>query len=197
LQTVECGWHVDVARYHDFKPHLFVYTTRDTYDQNQSFFNTDGGVFVPNSSASVQPGVGLLSSVIGGADVGYPMGFWLVDGAWVFYFNGEPIGGYPLTWFNGGPMTSGADRLRFGGEVGSSLPVWPAMGSGRKAEEGYGNAAYHRSTFVTDFNGVSTRPQLSDAGSVTGPCFSVDIHNTTDPVWGTYLYYGGAGGPGC
>lgn len=201
LQTVECGWHVDLARYRDMNPHLFVYATRRNYDRGHSFFNFDGGAFVPVTGASVQPGVGLFSSQIGGADVAYRMGFWLVDGFWVFYFDGEPIGGYPLTWFTvdgqDGPMTSGADRIKFGGEVGNALPEWPAMGSSRKAHEGYGKAAYHRGAFVTGHDGVAQWTQLSEAGSVVGNCFSVDIHNTTDPDWGSYLFYGGRGGPGC
>ena len=39
-------------------------------------------------------------------------------------------------------------RAKFGGEVGSGLPMWPPMGSGQHASAGYGKAAYQRAAFI-------------------------------------------------
>jgi len=124
------------------------------------------------------------------------MGFWVADGAWVFLLRRRANRRYPLSWFtvNGvdGPMTSSADRIKVGGEVGSGLPTWPSMGSGLRAEQGYLKAAYHRRVYVIHPMGVPSWSQLSEPAQLSVHVLS-DIHNTTDPDWSTYLYYGGNG----
>jgi hypothetical protein len=125
------------------------------------------------------------------------MGFYLTAGAWWFYFDGQPVGYYPLTWFNNGPMTSGAKRIKFGGEVGSDILLWPPMGSGQHAAAGHGKAAYHRAAFVNPASGGGIYATLAEAGSVTGTCYSVEITNNSASDWGTYLFFGGPGGQPC
>jgi len=198
LQTVECGWHVDYARYQNFDPHLFVFATRNNYATGDGFFNQDGGAFSLAANPPVLPGAPLPASQTDGAQVDFHMGFYLTAGAWWFYFQNQPVGCYPLTWFNSGPLTAGAERARFGGEVGSGLPPWPPMGSGQHAAAGFGKAAYQRAATVYPTGGGAPPATLAEAGSVTGTCYTVDItNNSSDADWGTYLFFGGPGGPLC
>ncbi len=198
LQTVECGWHIDITRYQgNADPHLFVYTTRHNYDDGHSFFNLDGGAYIPIPNPYVLPGAPLLVSQTDGTQIEYKMGFYLTGGAWVFYFADHPVGYYPLAWFRDGPLTQGATRIKFGGEVGSSLPLWPPMGSGRPASAGFGKAAYQRGAFVNPSGGGALLADLSEAGSTSGPCYTIDITNNSASEWGTYLFFGGLGGQPC
>jgi hypothetical protein len=125
------------------------------------------------------------------------MGFYLTGGAWVFYFDDHPVGYYPLAWFENGPLVHGATRVRFGGEVGSNLPIWPPMGSGRHASAGHGKAAYQRAAFVNPTAGGAVFANLSEAGSTSGTCYTIDITNNSASEWGTYLFFGGPGGQPC
>ena len=197
MQTVECGWHVDIARYGNADPHLFVYSTRQNYDVGHSFYNTDGGVYQPVPNPYVLPGAPLMVSQTDGTQIAYKMGFYLTGGAWVFYFNDHAVGSYPLAWFRNGPLASGARRIKFGGEVGSGISLWPAMGSGRHASAGYGKAAFQRGAFVNPVGGGALFANLSEAGSTNGPCYTIDITNNAAGEWGTYLFFGGPGGQAC
>jgi hypothetical protein len=197
LQTVECGWHIDRARYGDSEPHLFVYATRRNYDDGHSFFNEDGGVFHCVANPYVRPGARLLVSQTDGTQVAYKMGFYRTGAGWWFYFDDHPIGCYPATWFNNGPLATCATKAKFGGEVGSSLPLWPPMGSGYKASAGHGKAAYQRGAFIHSVAGGAVNASLAEAGSTTGTCYTIDITNNSSSTWGTYLYFGGPGGQPC
>ena len=199
IQTVECGWHVDIARYHDAAPHLFVYTTRHNYDvPYDSFWNLEGGVFQPVAKPYVSPGSPLAVSQTGGSQIEYKMGFYLTNNAWWFYFDDHPIGCYPVPWFNNGPITTKATRATFGGEVGTGMPAWPPMGSGQHASAGFGRAAYQRAATVNPISGGGVYATLADAGSVTGSCYSLRITNNSASFdWGTYAYFGGPGGTSC
>lgn len=199
MQTVECGWHIDLTRYGDSEPHLFTFTTRNTYATADNVYNRDGNVFVPAANATVSPGAALSSiSTSGGPQHDYQMSFYLVDGNWWFYFNAVPVGYYPLTWFDGGALTTGATRAKFGGEAGTGIPnLWPPMGSGAHASAGFGNAAYHHNATVYPAAGGAVDALLSEAGSTSGPCYTIDIANQTPTTWGTFLYFGGPGGTAC
>ncbi|HEY0695427.1 MAG TPA: neprosin family prolyl endopeptidase [Kribbella sp.] len=198
MQTVECGWHIDLARYQDAEPHLFVFTTLRNYNDGQNFYNLDGGLFRPTQNPYVTPGTTrLLFSQTDGTQVAYKMGFYLTAGAWWFYFDDHPVGCYPLAVFGNGPLTQGATRIRFGGEVESRIPFWPPMGSGSHASAGYGKAAYQRDALVYPAGGGAVSANLSEAGSTTGSCYTVGITNNSASDWGTYLYFGGPGGQPC
>ncbi|WP_431045455.1 neprosin family prolyl endopeptidase [Streptomyces sp. P1-3] len=197
LQTVECGWHVDIERYGNAAPHLFVFTTRETYHVGHNFYNLDGGVFRLVANPYVTPGVPLQFSQTGGSQVEYKMGFYLTNNAWWFYFDDHPIGCFPASFFGNGPLSTGATRAKFGGEVATKITMWPPMGSGQKAAAGFGQAAYQRAAAVNPATGGAVYATLSEAGSVSGPCYSVQITNNTASDWGTYLFFGGPGGNGC
>src|SRR5262249_53147912 len=132
-----------------------------------------------------------------GTQILYKMGFYRTSDAWWFYFEDHPIGCYPLAWFDKGPLTSKATRAKFGGEVASGLLTWPPMGSGQHASAGYGKAAYQRSAFIHHESGEALFANLSEAGSTTGSCYTIDITNNSASEWGTYLYFGGPGGQPC
>jgi hypothetical protein len=174
-----------------------VYTTRQNYDDGHSYYNQDGGVYKPVPNPYVLPGAPLMVSQTDGTQIAYKMGFYLTDGAWWFYFDDHPVGSYPLAWFRNGPLAHGATRIKFGGEVGSNLPSWPPMGSGRHASAGHGKAAYQRGAFVNPVGGGALFANLSEAGSTSGPCYTIDITNNSASEWGTYLFFGGPGGQPC
>ncbi|MFF7231795.1 neprosin family prolyl endopeptidase [Streptomyces sioyaensis] len=198
MQTVECGWHVDLDLYHNADPHLFVFATRKNYEPGHRVYNLDDGVFRPVDSPYLIPGAPLPYSQTGGSQIGYQMGFYLTGNAWWFYFEGHPIGCFPVEWFNGGPLTTKATRATFGGETANGLAMWPPMGSGRYATAGFGQAAYQRSSLVYPMGGGAVDSSLAEAGSVTGQCYSLQItNNSVDPDWGTYLFFGGPGGNSC
>ncbi|MGW2228435.1 neprosin family prolyl endopeptidase [Streptomyces formicae] len=197
LQTVECGWHVDITRYGNATPHFFVFSTRRGYAAGDSFYNEDGRVFQPVANPYVRPGAPLAVSQSGGTQVEYKMGFYFTNNAWWLYFDDHPIGCYPAAWFNNGPMATGATRAKFGGEVGTLIAQWPPMGSGRHASAGFGQAAYQRLATVNPVSGGAVHATLSDAGSVSGPCYSLQITNNSGSDWGSYLFFGGPGGDPC
>ncbi|MEW2526444.1 neprosin family prolyl endopeptidase [Streptomyces sp. NPDC047071] len=197
LQTVECGWHVDITLYGDAAPHFFVFTTRRNYEAGHSFYNQAGQVFQPVSNPYVRPGAPLAVSQSGGTQVEYKMGFYFTNNAWWLYFDDHAIGCYPAAWFENGPMATNATRAKFGGEVGTLITQWPPMGSGRHASAGFRQAAYQRVATVNPASGGAAHATLSDAGSVSGPCYSLQITNNSGPDWGSYLFFGGPGGDSC
>lgn len=194
LQTVECGWHIDRERYGDNHPHLFVYWTPNSYDTG--CFNLDCGFFVPNPSATVYPGISLVPSQTDGAQAEYLMGFMFTGDAWWLHFNGQWVGYYPASLFQGGPLASHADTIEVGGEVGTGFSFWPPMGSGAFAAAGYRRAAYQRDVLVTPVGGA-TRSAALVANPSPCNCYSLDVTNWSGSSWGTYLFYGGPGGSSC
>jgi hypothetical protein len=194
FQSVECGWHIDSQRYGDSDPHLFVYWTPDTYTTGG--FNTDGGYFVPNPGSNYLPGISLAFSQTAGSQVEYSMGFFLTGGAWWFSFNGQWVGYYPLSLFQGGPLASHADTVEFGGETDTSFGFWPPMGSGALAASGFGTAAYQRATIVTPVGDAARPANLTQSPSAT-TCYTLDVTNLSGSDWGTYIFYGGPGGTSC
>ncbi|MFI8930742.1 neprosin family prolyl endopeptidase [Streptomyces sp. NPDC053474] len=197
LQTVECGWHVDITRYGDAAPHFFIFTTRRNYEASHSFYNLEGQVFQPVSNPYVRPGVPLAVSQSGGTQVEYKMGFYFTNNAWWLYFDDHAIGCYPAAWFDNGPMATNATRAKFGGEVGTLITQWPPMGSGAHASAGFRQAAYQRVATVNPVSGGAAHATLSEAGSVSGPCYSLQITNNSGSDWGSYLFFGGPGGDPC
>lgn len=115
----------------------------------------------------------------------------------VFYCNGEALGGYPLSWFDldgeAGPITRGQSASNLAAR--SATPrrcghPWAPAGRLTRATVRLLTVARHKLPATT----VSqTGAQLSDAGSIVGNCYLVDIHYTTNSDWGTYLFYGGTG----
>lgn len=197
LQTVECGWHVDITRYGNDTPHFFVYTTRQNYNDGHSFYNLDNNVFRPVANPYVLPGAPLAFSQYDGSQVEYKMGFYLTGNAWWCYFDDHPIGSYPVSWFGTGPMATKATRAVFGGEAGTALSTWPPMGSGQHAAAGFRRAAYQRAVAINPTGGGAVHATLTDGGSVSGPCYSLQITNNSGSDWGSYLFFGGPGGSSC
>lgn len=193
FQTVECGWTVDLARYPDATPHFFVFATRENYITGQNVYNLENQVFRLVANPYVLPGAPLQFSQPGGTQVEYKMGLYLTNNAWWLYFDDHPIGNFPVSWFNNGPLTTKATRAKFGGEARSGINTWPPMGSGRHAATGFGQAAYQRAAAVNPVSGGAVYATLADAGSVHGPCYSLQITNNTASDWGTYLFFGGPG----
>ncbi|MGH3876819.1 MAG: neprosin family prolyl endopeptidase [Actinophytocola sp.] len=197
LQSVECGWQIDYRRYGDSEPHLFVFTTRNNYATGSNFYNEDGGVFHTVPNPHVRPGQRLQFSHSDGTQIEYKMGFYRTGQGWWFYFDDHAIGCIPSEFFNNGPLTSRATRVRFGGEAATKVSTWPPMGSGQFASAGFGKSAYQRGAFVNPLSGGAVYASLSEAGSTSGSCYTIDITNNSSSVWGTYLFFGGPGGQPC
>jgi hypothetical protein len=71
------------------------------------------------------------------------------------------------------------------------------MGSGAHASAGFRKAAYQRDALVFPSGGGAQHAGLAEAGSTSGPCYTIDITNGSDSEWGTYLFFGGPGGQAC
>jgi len=210
LQSVECGWQVDPSRYGgDINPHFFIFSTINNYNYKDhpegNFYNTERRIFAQVQNPYILPGSALLFSQTSGTQVEYSMTCYLTSSAsgpgWWIYFDGNPIGMIPTSWFEGGPMATGATRATFGGETGIIVPPmigWPSMGSGQHAQAGFGNAAYQRDCRINLAGGGAYIATLAEAGSVSGSCYSIQItNNGSSSDWGTYLFFGGPGGGSC
>ena len=181
---------------HDNNPHLFVYSTPDTYGTGS--FNNDNGLFKPNpaGSSAILGGQLPAASNTNGPQIEYLMGFYLTEGSWWFYFNGEWVGYYPLSWFGDGPLASNAKSAQFGGEATTGISLWPPMGSGTLAAGGLGNAVFQRNPSINLVDGTVQVPNLTPSPSA-GQCYTVLVNNSSGTTTDTYVFFGGPGGFNC
>jgi hypothetical protein len=194
-QTIEGGWIKYPARFGD-KSVLFIFTTPDNY--RTQCYNLECGKFVQTNRKWVLGGPWPRYSTLGGTQYGFQMQWKLSGGNWWLFLQTtgafEAVGYYPASAFNGGALTNGAQVTEFGGETGPTTTMWPPMGSGRPAGDGYGQAAFQSLIFYTGTNDVghwSTLEPHQDWPS----CYTIAPGFSSD--WGTYFYFGGPGGPVC
>jgi hypothetical protein len=192
LQTVECGWHVYPGSVH---PRLFIYWTADNYETTgcynlacDGFCQTDGSSILGGALASSQVGPD--------QQVEFKMGFFLAQGAWWFYLNNQAVGYYPVSIFRNGPLTAEARLLHAGGEVVRNT-VWPPMGSGFFAGNGFAVAAYqHNVAYAPPPSGGLRLARLEPHEPSPG-CYTVGVQNFSSSAWNTYFFFGGPGGASC
>jgi hypothetical protein len=196
LQTVECGWQVYPAFYHDAQPHLFTYWTADGY-RNTGCYNLTCSAFVQTSS-SFAPGMALSPiSVSGGTQYQIELAYWLTGGRWWLYFNGtqgaNAIGYYPVSLFQGGALASQASEVDYGGEtVGTTS--FPPMGSGAFANQGWQRAAYQRTIGYWPPQGGAMINANLTASQGWPSQYTAQLTMYAAP-WNETLWFGGPGGP--
>jgi len=194
LQTAECGWQVYPQKYNTDKPCLFIYWTADEY-QNTGCYNNDCSAFVQTDSTTVLGGTLAFSTPGPSTQFEYTLGFYFSAGNWWFYLNNQPVGYYPGSIYQGGPLSVGnATEIDFGGEtVGNG--TWPPMGSGAFASGGFGQAAYQRAIqYFPPAGGVANASLSMQQPSPL--CYTIQVSSSAD-AWGTYFFFGGTGGMNC
>lgn len=200
LQTVEVGWQVFPGKYGNASPNLFIYYTPDGY--NTGSYNLDSAnTFVQLHNSFTIGGALPWVSVKGGAQQCLLIGVYKWGDAWWIYLNGftndNLLGYYPTSLFGSGQMATAADTIDYGGETVSGTPPdgdWGAMGSGADASAGWQQAAFHCYIYYWAPNGSAQWANLSQIA----PSACYGYSSGFDPAsWGTYFFFGGAGGGDC
>jgi hypothetical protein len=195
-QTVEAGWQVFPDRWNSDKAALFIYYTTGGYQDGTGCYNLDCSGFVQTSN-NVYLGSGFDHySTPGEVQWGFELQYKRnTDGNWWLFYRGGgdwiPVGYYPHAVFGTGKLGRNADKVAFGGEDTGS-PSAKQMGSGEKAEQGYGKAAFQNTIFYIDTNMASKWANLTKE-EPDPTCYNTAISNIYG-AWGTNLYFGG---PSC
>lgn len=195
LNSIEAGWQVSPELYGDGKARLFIYWTTDGY-QTTGCYNLLCSGFVQTSDtvaigASIAP-----VSTFGGSQFQIEIMIWKDprQGNWWMAFEGSHIVGYwPAVLFS--HLSDHASMVEWGGEVVNSRPngqhTGTQMGSGRFAEDGFGEASFFHSLQVVDsFNNLEP---ISNVQTLAENPNCYDIKSMQDPNWGSSFYYGGPG----
>lgn len=199
-QTVEVGWQVYPGKYHNASPNLFIYYTPDNYATGS--YNLDNSnTFVQLHNTYTIGGAIPRVSVRGGAQQMMMIGVYKWGDAWWIYLDGfsndNLLGYYPTSLFGSGPMATAADTIVYGGETDCDKPPsgdWSPMGSGADASAGYPQAAFHCYIYYWSPDGTSNWANLSQIAPSNCYGFAGGFDKTS---WGTYFYFGGAGGGDC
>jgi hypothetical protein len=204
LQTIEGGWHVYPNLYNDTQlvTRLFLFWTADGYATTGSYnlANRPGqGGFIQTDNTWVLGGSFPVSTA-GGDQRGFAMQ-WQRDpanGNWWLFLQGSgnpvAVGYYPAALYGGGALSQAAQSVDFGGEVcgqpgGNQTGQ---MGSGQDSAAGWQAAAFQKEiAYLTSAGWVpaTLTPDQRDA-----PAYTIDLHNNSGTAWGTYFFFGGAGG---
>lgn len=217
LETVEVGWEVYGAHYHDFYeynpktkeydyysiPHLFIYSTQNGYNPDRDGAgcrNLECDDFVQTDSSVVLGGTfSNVSSSSGGTQYSTRMK-WLKDGAtgdWWLKIADTWVGYYPKSLYDPKGLKYQASYIDFGGEITNYEPdgrhTKTDMGSGHNPTFGYGfgYAAYQRNIKYVNLSGADTEPTLTENVN-NADCYGFDA-GASGSSWGTYFYFGGDG----
>eukprot|EP00253_Pinus_taeda_P008170 PITA_08170 len=201
IESIEVGWMVNPEQYGDEQTRLFVYWTSDSYHNGCYDLLCEG--YVPVNDGMLPGHIIEPVSVDGGEqhDVKLSVDYQVISNvgpAWVFHYEGEPMGYWPVSLF--GDLNQGATYGAFGGEVcytarapGTRL-TRTDMGSGHFPEAGLGHAAYIRHMVIhgADGNELFLHPETL-AGSPE--CYQAEFVDVDDdPEWRRGMLFGGPGG---
>ena len=194
LQSAEVGWQV---WYNTTYPVLFVYWTADNYGST-GCYNVcaagRGGSFVQLNGVSWPVG-GALSpwSTISGPQYELDVGYYLYQGNWWLFVQGQAIGYYPGSNYRGGPLSKYATLVEYGGETATySATSWPPMGSGNYASAGFRRAAYQRQITYYPTTGGASDARLTVIQEA--PWDYTAVLNYYNAPWKETLFFGGPGG---
>jgi hypothetical protein len=190
-QTAEVGWH-NLGGFGHQASKLFVYYTADNY-QSTGCYNLSCGAFVQVNNSWTLGGAFPSYSVYGGDQAWFTAQYYLYSGNWWLAINGTWIGYYPTSIYQGGQMAYNAQLIEYGGEVDAQNKntLYPQMGSGDWATNGYTHAAFQSQIFYMDTNNVSHAASLS-AYEEAPSCYLVDGTGLSSDY--PYFYFGGPGG---
>jgi hypothetical protein len=201
-QTVEVGWQVFPTKYGNALPNLFIFYTNAGYQNGSGSYNLDdANTFVQLSNNYTIGGAVPQMSMADGTQQNLLIATYLSNGAWWIYVNGltssDILGYYPTTLFGAGPMTTAADAITFGGETVSGDPPngnWGQMGTGVPGTAGWPDAAYQCCIAYWGTDGTDNWANLSQVAS--SACYPW-LGGFDSTSWGTYFFFGGAGGGDC
>ncbi|EAZ00511.1 protein neprosin isoform X1 [Oryza sativa Japonica Group] len=193
LNTIETGWQVYPAMYGDDKTRLFIYWTRDAYNETGCYNLACSGFIQTNPQFVIGGSISPVSTY-GDTQYEYDYLVWKdpAGGNWWLQVQGNNVGYWPSSIFTL-LQTGVADSVEWGGEVNSPQITTP-MGSGHFPEEGFGKATYSRAIQVVDSSNNLKPPNGVGLIAPLPSCYNVMTGSSSTTSWGTYIYYGG---PGC
>ncbi|KAJ9703092.1 hypothetical protein PVL29_004740 [Vitis rotundifolia] len=202
LNSVEAGWHVLPHLYGDKNTRLFAFWTADGY-QSTGCYNTlcpgfvqvDKEIVVGAAIAPAPPSPASYTKLIFSYGRFDPK----TENWWLGYENNTVVGYWPSNLFT--HLAANATLVEGGGEVLNTNPngahTSTQMGSGRFAQEGYGNASYFRNLGLVDSNNNINSPQSISTKADNSNCYNIDLLNNNND-WGTHFFYRGLGfNPNC
>jgi hypothetical protein len=195
FQSIESGWRVAPAQYHDNLAHLFVYYTPDGYASG--YYDTLGPGFV-QWSGSLYPGARFPAySAPGGSQFEVRLTWTWMSGNWYLWVNRQIIGYYPGSLFGNGELATHSTVIQYGGEIlGDSRGFFyfPQMGSGDWGTQGYGSAAYQRELWHLDVHANAIPANLTVNNNCASRSSMLGPYTDPNPSWQTYFFFGGPGG---
>ncbi|EAZ36623.1 hypothetical protein OsJ_20969 [Oryza sativa Japonica Group] len=181
------------AMYGDDKTRLFIYWTRDAYNETGCYNLACSGFIQTNPQFVIGGSISPVSTY-GDTQYEYDYLVWKdpAGGNWWLQVQGNNVGYWPSSIFTL-LQTGVADSVEWGGEVNSPQITTP-MGSGHFPEEGFGKATYSRAIQVVDSSNNLKPPNGVGLIAPLPSCYNVMTGSSSTTSWGTYIYYGG---PGC
>lgn len=197
IQSIEGGWQVAPWMWGTTDPVLFIYWTADHYG-NTGCYNHLCPSFVQTNNKYMLPHVLQPYSTVDNPGLGVSLEWQLYSGNWWLFINGESIGYYPTSIFNGGPLSKYSTVIQYGGEVvANSEGLSPPMGSGAFAQAGYGHAAYQNDIFYFNLNASTVWVDLQTLDQRSA-CYTIERgEQPNGGVWSSYIFFGGPGGSAC
>ena len=194
-QTAEVGIQNYPGKYGNQNSRLFIYYTADNYTHT-GCYNHDCAAFVQTNNTYTMGGGFATYSTAGGTQYDYAFQFRLYNGNWWLAVQGNWVGYYPGSLYNGGQLTRFAQRIDYGVEtVGTTN--WPGAGSGYWGTAGWDYAAYQRNIYYFNLSSTTVWASLTPVQpspacyNMAGPYYS------STAGWGVYFYAGGPGGANC
>jgi hypothetical protein len=203
-QTAEVGWvngkYGLKSQYSTEDSELFIFYTANGYGyggkQIKGCWNKECAAFMQTNYDWCLGCTFPHYSTTQGTQYEVHVGYQLYQGNWWLDVNGEWIGYYPGTLYEGGQLSKNALYIDYGGETISAEPWWPFMGSGHFASTRYKSAAYHRLMQYWDSAGRLHTASLSGRTNATN-CYTIDGPYDGGASWGQYFFFGGPGGKNC
>ncbi|PAN42852.1 hypothetical protein PAHAL_8G192300 [Panicum hallii] len=198
LNTIEAGWQVSQKMYGDNNTRLFIYWTSDGYNKKGCYNLKCPGFIQINNQIAIGGSISPVS-IYGGSQ--YDINIFIrkdpKNGNWWLQVDSYVLGYWPSSIFS--YLADSASNITWGGEVYThdAGQTSTQMGSGHFPEEGLGRAAYIKNIQVIDSSNNIKSPNGVHLIAKQPNCYNVQSSNNSD--WGTYIYYGGAGGknPNC
>eukprot|EP00850_Spirogloea_muscicola_P017323 SM000148S01000 [mRNA] locus=s148:66253:67993:+ [translate_table: standard] len=184
---LEIGWMVNPGRYGDQRPHLYVYYTNSSRQEegHVDCYDLDCGLFAP-SSRLVRVGQALSTLSTTSGQLGQAMLVASISkdkksGTWRARVGRDTVGHWPASTFGGRP----ASFASFGGQVVNSWPLGmhtrTAMGSGVRPNRPTGPVGRFEKIMYTDQDGKEHDAATALAETtLMRPCY--DLKHEWEPI---------------
>ncbi|XP_010549645.1 PREDICTED: uncharacterized protein LOC104820761 isoform X2 [Tarenaya hassleriana] len=195
LNSVEAGWQVSPELYGDSRPRLFTYWTSDSYQATGCYNLLCAGFVQTNDRIAIGAAISPVSTFKGSQfDISILIFKDPKQGNWWLGFGDNTLVGYwPSELFT--HLSDHATMVEWGGEVVNSRAAGrhttTQMGSGRFADQGFGQASYFRDLEIVDPDNALVPVRDIKTVAENTDCYSIESFHSNE--WGTYFYYGGPG----